>query len=197
MSKPFLPEGYKVPKTGGGVYTKFNDGANRFRIISAPIVGWLYWNDQNKPVRLREQPTSTPKDIRVKDGKPEKMKHFWALVVWNYQSKALEILEVAQSTVQNAITALVNSEDWGDAREYDITITKTGTDLNTEYTVMPGRAAPVNPLVKHEFEKKNINLEALYEGGNPFEAGEGPQPEAKEAEIADAEDLPGVPHRSL
>ena len=37
---------------------------------------------------------------------------------------------------------------------------------------MPGKSVPVNPMVKHESEKKNINLEALYDGGNPFETSE-------------------------
>ncbi len=46
--------------------------------------------------------------------------------------------------------------------------------LNTEYMVVPDKPSPVNPVVKSDFEKKNINLEALFDGGNPFEAADAP-----------------------
>jgi hypothetical protein len=189
MSKSFLPDGYKVPKLGGG-YTKLVEGANRFRILCSPIMGWEYWNTENKPVRVLQQPEGNPADLRwdtdKKTGKkvPSRIKHFWAFVVWNYGSKALEILEITQTTIQGQLTDLVQSEDWGDPREYDITINRKGSDLDTEYTVLPGKPVPLNPIVKHDFEKKGINLEALFDGGNPFEAAGGP------AQVDGAEDFP-------
>jgi hypothetical protein len=44
----------------------------------------------------------------------------------------------------------------GRPREYDITINGKGTDLDTEYTVMPGKPLPLNPLVKTGYEKASI-----------------------------------------
>ena len=35
-----MPEGYEKPKTGGG-YMKLQQGENRIRIFSRPIVGWI------------------------------------------------------------------------------------------------------------------------------------------------------------
>jgi hypothetical protein len=32
-------------------YMKFKQGANKFRILSAPIMGWEYWTESKKPVR--------------------------------------------------------------------------------------------------------------------------------------------------
>jgi hypothetical protein len=62
----------------------------------------------------------------------------------------------------------VQNPDWGDPREYDITITRKGSDLDTEHTVLPGKQTPVNPVTKTMFDKAKINLDALYEGGDPF-----------------------------
>ena len=44
----FLPENYKSPE---GNYMKLQDGENTFRVLSSAIVGWEYWNRDNKPVR--------------------------------------------------------------------------------------------------------------------------------------------------
>jgi hypothetical protein len=52
MTSGFLPEGYEVPKSGGN-YMKLKQGPNKFRILSAPIIGWEYWSEDRKPVRAR------------------------------------------------------------------------------------------------------------------------------------------------
>jgi len=54
----------------------------------------------------------------------------------------------------------------------NITITKSGANLDTAYTVMPAKPAPINPVVKHHFEKEGITLESLCVGGNPFDGSE-------------------------
>jgi hypothetical protein len=33
---------------------KFRQGPNKFRILSAPIIGYEYWTEDRKPVRSRE-----------------------------------------------------------------------------------------------------------------------------------------------
>jgi hypothetical protein len=80
MENGFVPDGYKVPK-GSGNYMKLQDGANKFRILTAPIIGWEYWNAENKPVRSRERWSSIPADARLDEG-AFKPKHFWAFVVY-------------------------------------------------------------------------------------------------------------------
>lgn len=37
---------------------------------------------------------------------------------------------------------------------------------------MPAKPAPINPVVKHHFEKEGITLESLCVGGNPFDGSE-------------------------
>lgn len=170
MDNGFLPEGYAVPKSGGQ-YMKFKDGANKFRVLGSPVLGYVYWNKENKPVRLRKQTAGLPLDIREnEDGTFDRIKHFWAIPVWNYSEGAVQIVEVTQATIQAAITDLVQTEDWGDPRGYDITINRKGEKLNTEYTVQPSPHKPLDPKIQAEFEAKTLNLEALFDGGDPFAA---------------------------
>lgn len=166
----FLPEGYEVPKSGGG-YMKLKTGANKFRILSEPVLGWEYWTENKKPVRAKEMWNVVPADADLDRGWPQK--HFWAFGVWNFDTKAIEILELTQKTILMQLQELINSEEWGDPRLYTLTINRTGEKLATEYSVVPSPAKPVPAEITEAFKAKPINLEALFVGGNPFEeAGE-------------------------
>jgi hypothetical protein len=163
----FLQKDYALPKTGSR-YTKLEKGDTVIRALSSAIVGWQYWTGENKPVRLRENPKKTPIDMR----EDSKLKHFWAFAVWNYDTKALEVLELTQSSIQKAILSLINDEDWGDPKGYDIKITRTGDGLDTEYAVTPRPKKDIPSEAVEAFESTPLHLEALYEGNNPFEASE-------------------------
>ena len=165
MSKPFLPEGYQAPKQSGGHYMKLQDGANKFRILSEAITGYELWTADNKPVRFRDYPEKVPANIRP----DSKIKHFWAFAVWNYGDSAVQILEITQSTILAAITDLLNSEDWGDPRGYDITVNRKGEKLDTEYTTQPAPHKEAGAAIREAYDKQRINLNALFDGGDPFE----------------------------
>lgn len=165
---PFLPEDYEAPVMGGG-YMKLQDGDNVFRVLSSAIIGYEYWTNENKPVRSRTPFDETPNIKLGKDGKPQKPKHFWAFVVWNYQTKNVEILQLTQSSIQGAITNLVKDEDWGNPMKYDIKISRTGQGIETEYAISPKPHKDIDPEIEEAFESKKINLDALYSNDNPFE----------------------------
>src|SRR4051794_7544391 len=99
----FLPENYERPAASGGNYAKLEEGPNKFRILSNAVVGWLYWNTDNKPVRLTHRPDVLPDDIRYENGKPDKVKHFWAFVVWNYKESRIQIIEITQVSIQGPL----------------------------------------------------------------------------------------------
>ena len=126
MNTDFFPKGYEVPKAPSD-YMKFEDGANKVRFLTAPIMGYVYWTTDNKPVRSREPFSSTPEDARLEEGK-FKPKHFWAAVVWNYADSRVQILEITQASIQGPILDLASNEDWGDPRHYNLTITKKGQE---------------------------------------------------------------------
>src|SRR2546421_11829886 len=140
MTKSFLPEGYEVPKSSGGGYMKLKQGANKFRILSESITGWQYWTEDKKPVRAKQRWNTIPVDADISNG--WKPKHFWAFVVWNFETKAVEILQLTQSTIQAQIEELTKSDEWGDPREYSITINRKGESSGTEYSVVPSPKQP-------------------------------------------------------
>jgi hypothetical protein len=159
MNNDFLPEEYKVPE---GNYMKLQKGENRIRIFSKPIIGWLDWDDK-KPLRYR---MNAKPDYSIDAEKP--IRHFWAMVVYNYAAKKLQVLEITQKTIQETIQSLAADEDWGHPSEYDIKITRKGDGMQTEYVVTPCPKKPAPVEISETFTKANINLDALYEGGDPF-----------------------------
>lgn len=66
----------------------------------------------------------------------------------------------------------IQSEDWGDPRGYDVTVNRKGKSLETEYTVQPSPHKELAPEIRTAFEAKKINLEALFDGANPFDDAE-------------------------
>jgi hypothetical protein len=189
----FLPDDYKAPV---GNYTKLEAGENTIRVMSSAIVGYVYWKQDDKAVRLRKEPLALPEDIRVKDGKKDRVKHFWAFVVWNVEARKLQILELTQASIQTAIKAYVQNKKWGDPKGYDITISREGSGLDTEYTVMANPHTPIDPEAVEAFEAANIDLTALFDNGDPF-AGERPvssgsEPKSATGEVPADEEFAGL-----
>ena len=166
----FLPDKYEIPNKKSG-YMKFEQGANRFRVLSSAITGWEYWADTKeggrKPLRFKMDQKFTEADLQGAD--LESRKHFWAFVCWNYQNESIQVLEITQSTIQRAIKDLVANPKWGMPQEYDLTVNKKGEKLETEYTVTPDPKEELPEHIKALYKDTYVNLEALYEGLNPFE----------------------------
>ncbi len=163
----FLPDSYETPQ-GSGSYMKFQQGENKFRILSKPIIGWLDWKDK-VPFRF------TFKNKPEKPLTDQPIKHFWSMIVWDYSDSSIKILEITQATIQKAIEALAKDEDWGSPHEYDIKIVKTGQDKNTEYRVNPSPKKQLAEEVKVAAKAKPINLDALYKNADPFNVSNGEQ----------------------
>lgn len=157
----FLPSGYEQPK-GNSSYMKFLKGDNKFRILSKPIIGWLDWEDK-KPIRFTMD--MKPK-TSIDPKKP--VKHFWAFVVWNYQAEAINILEVTQSSIQEAIGTLAKDEDWGAPYGYDIKVIRTGDNMETKYSVNPSPHKPLADEIYKAYTDRPVDLEKLYDGQDPF-----------------------------
>ena len=179
----FLPKDYAKPKVAGGDYlNKFLKGETRIRVLSSAIVGWEYWRDNSEgrpePVRLSEVPEELPSDIRRKeDGSPEDVKHFWSFIVWDYTDSKIKICHITQSSIQGQIQELVSDEDWGDITSYDIKINRTGEGLETRYATTPAPKKELSIEAAEAFEKKPIDLQALFTGDNPFEIDESINPD--------------------
>jgi len=184
-----LPSGYKEPVTSN--YMKFDEKVNTFRILSPVVVGMEFWvtsEDGKKRVPVRRR---MDKGIDIgeleenpKSGELDMPKHFWACVVWNRNAEKIQILEVTQATIRKPIAALERSKGWGDAREYDITVTKEGQGLETEYGVLPEPKEKVEKKILDIYKNTKINLEALFSNADPFKSGDGEASEKLATEVA-------------
>lgn len=154
----FLPADYKSPASNN--YTKIQDGDNKFRILSQPIIGYEDWKDK-KPYRFRQKPLKSFDESKL-------VKHFWAMIVWNYQEQAIQIFQVTQATIKDTLHALSLDADWGVPYGYDIKITKKGTGKETSYMTIGLPHKPIADHIKEAFYAKRCSLEALFDGSDPF-----------------------------
>ncbi len=157
----FLPQDYTVP-SGNSSYMKLEKGENKFRILSKPILGWLDWQDKT-PLRFKmDEKPAKPIDPQ------KKIRHFWAMIVWNYRSEQVQILEVTQASIHDALRSLVNDSDWGAPYSYDVKVIKTGDGMETEYQVNPVPHKPITVDIEEAFKAKPIQLDLLYVGEDPM-----------------------------
>ena len=157
----FLPQDYKQPELPSN-YTKLETGDVKLRILKSPLLAWVDWID-NKPVRF---------PMNAKPEKPfdptKEIKFVWILLVYNYNKKAIQILELTQNGIQKTLTGLAQNPDWKSPILYDITINKTGEKLKTKYVVTPSPPKEMSEEVENAMLAKPVKLEALFTNGDPF-----------------------------
>ena len=187
----FLPNTYdKIPTNSD--YMKLVEGDNNIRVLSSAVVGFEYWNTENKPVRSREGWDYIPADCKAEKDGSYKINHFWAFVVWNYDEKRVQLLEITQKKIMKQMKAFIDNPRWGDPKNYDITITKSGSGFDTEYIVQPNPPiADADPKILEAFSKKPVNLEGLFDGTDPFGGKGAPAPIQAEAPMP--EETPSSP----
>jgi len=161
LADEFLPKDYELPASNS--FMKFSAGKNKFRIMSPLTTGYEYWTIEDKPIRSRTEFTETP-NIKVdpKTGKSN-INHFWAVVVYNYATEAIQILEVTQKGIQKYILGLVNDSDWGKPQGYDLVVTREGDGLATKYTVAANPHKDMPADIVEEYKKSGITAESLFE----------------------------------
>jgi len=141
---------------------KFLEGKNKFRVLAPATIGFEYWVDEEgkrKPVRHRDF-MDVPNEFKGE------CKHFWAFPVWNYNEGKVQILEITQKGIMATMTVLSLDEEWGNPTGYDIIVTREGSGLETEYSVVP---VPHKELEENA-DISGVNVEALFDGEDPFEA---------------------------
>ena len=169
----FLPDDYKPLAPQGGGYMKLTPGENRIRILGSmndtpptAIRGMVGWGTDSEGNR---KPDRTQAGEKVDASQyEEKPKEFFAMIVWNYGAEQISILEVTQASIIGEIVSLANDEDWGDPKEYDISIVKTGEGMETRYNTVPKPKKASTKEIQQAFADAEINLNALFSGDDPF-----------------------------
>lgn len=163
---PILDNNYELP-TSGGKYLKFKDGDTKFRVLSEVITWYEYFDNDNKVYRSEEMFKETPNIKEWFWGKPWYQKHFWAMVAYDYEDKKVKILTTTTKAIQSSMLSLLKDPDFGDFKNYDLKVTKTGKWTETTYLVkaLPPKTFEDKQAIE---EAKKVNLEALYSNWDPF-----------------------------
>ena len=165
-----IPKDIKIPKSSQ--FGKLQDGVNKFRVLSDIIYGWEGWKD-NKPFRHEGEVCKIkPEQVDLnQSGKPN-INYFWAMVVWNYQTKQIQVLELTQKTIMTPLYDLRQNEDWGDLKNYDIQIKKEKVGDKTTYTTLGIPPKPVSKEIEEAYKNTEVKLEKIFDGEYPIESDE-------------------------
>ena len=158
----FLPKDYKVPTNSN--YFKFIEGKNKFRVLSDAVTGWEYWNTSDKPVRQEEPFEDRPEDIKTDNKGQFRINPFWAFIVWNYEAKRVQIMQLTQKSIMKDIKNYIDEPDWGDPRGYDFVVTRSGSGLETKFQTI----ATPHTKFSEKVDIGKIDLSKLFNGEDPF-----------------------------
>lgn len=163
-----IPQGTIIPKSSSQ-FAKLEEGQNRFRFMSDIRVGWEGWKDK-KPFRHEGAECKIKaEDVDVnQNGKPA-INYFWVAVVWNYQEKKIQVLEITQKTIMGALYDLEGNTDWGDLRSYDVQINKKKEGDKTSYSTFGIPPKPVSNEIEMAYKESNVNLDKLFDGKYPMD----------------------------
>lgn len=166
----FFGEGYKLPEVSTWKYSRIEkDKTLRIRILSKPLIGWEYFNTEKKPVRSKTRPVKLENpSISTYTWKEAPAQEFWALKVYNVDSKQIEVFSINKKTIKEMMMNLYLDDDYWSFLNYDLKISKTWEGTETKYSVLPWKVEPLSKEVLELAEKTPVNLEALYLGDDPF-----------------------------
>lgn len=168
-----------TPEQGGGenryTMTGLKSGeAVKFRFMSDLIAGNSVWGEDEKGnrvctrVKTGENIPTSAIGVNKFTGEPERVKQFVAGVVYNYNTEKIEIFETDKSTVIEPLFEYELNDDYGDLKNYDITIKKTGEKMETKYSVIASPPKKIDEGIVQFYKDTQVDLSALYRGDDPF-----------------------------
>ena len=101
---------------------------------------------------------------------PIRVKAFVSTIAYSYDVEKAQILHFTQKSIKDPLRAFSKDKLWGDLRNYDVQINRTGEKLDTTYNVMPCPKAALDDevIAKVNMALENWNLSALFDGDDPF-----------------------------
>jgi hypothetical protein len=119
-----------------------------------------------KPVRAKERWATIPVDADISGKNGWNPKHFWAFVVWNFDTKMVERYPDDKLNCNGRADPFGRV---GRPAALQHNRHRKGEALETEYSVGPSPAKETPAEIIQAYKEKPINLEAFFTGGNPFE----------------------------
>ena len=169
----FFSQEYQAPARESN-YMKLQDGENRFRILGPALEAAELWID-GKPVRkatvndftAAERNAADINNMTNQKGTP---KEILAFPVYNFDQKAVQILQINQVTIQRELYRLAQDEDWGDPQDYSIVINRGKTGQKVSYTVSPKpkKELPAEAQEAWAAVEPGFDISRMLTDGNPF-----------------------------
>lgn len=108
-------------------------------------------------------------DANKKGDKPQEPAACWVQVVWNYETKRIELWEITQKTIRDEIQALARNPQWGEPSGYDLTMSRFEENGFTKYRTVPSPHSVVSAEIQNAYMEASPNLENLLVGKDPFD----------------------------
>jgi len=126
---------YELPESGRPGYFKPKDGANKIRIVSEIMDYGSHFIKEEKKSHI----CLGAEDCRYcKAGEKPKLRYLCWII--DRADNQIKLYEFGHSILKQLVGLAKNEEyEFEVLPPYDITITKKGVDLNTEYTVVAAR----------------------------------------------------------
>ena len=81
----------------------------------------------------------------------------------------MQILELTQAGLKSELITLAEDKEWGDPRKFDIAVIRNGEGIETSYVMTPKPHKKLDATAVAMIMATTVNLEALYDGGDPFD----------------------------
>ena len=189
-----LSKNAQAAVAGGGSYlnpSKIAAGSKvRFALLSdEPLEFYESWAEgpdgKSKPFRFDSEPS--PDDLALAFGDYtrrmnregngyEPIKFCLALVVYNYETARVEILQLSQKSLIRELDAISQMPDYDEITAVDFLLGKEGSGLNTEYklTPVPRKKGADKDIAAawEETRSAGFDMSRLLEGADPFKPAE-------------------------
>ena len=143
-------------------------GEVRVRLLGRGVTGFGGWTTDKKPVRWQARPEELPANLAPDMSGNLTVKRFLASLVYDYSSADFKIMEITQKSLMDQLFKFMKDEDYGDPNGYDVKISRTGEGKNTEYNLVAAPPKPLSKDISAAFDKLTCNLDALFDGDDPF-----------------------------
>ena len=181
-----MPTNYKLPSKAEQ-FVKLKTGENLVRVVSETLIeGYEIFGNDNRPIRkqvFRDANGDIEKacyfsqkevdDLALapdKEGKIKQPKYFWALKVWNYELRRIQVWVITQATILDKLKNIFTDPDYADCSKYDLKITKTGSTINdTKYEIMAKKEKELPAEFWENVRLTTCVVDAIFEGKYPME----------------------------
>lgn len=160
-----FPQGFKVENTSAGEFIKLPEPGMSLRVLPLGgfAAGFEYWTEAGQCVRSKDKFSSTP-DMRKlnKFGKPETVKQWVAMTVYDYETRQVGILFLTQKGLMSSVLEADKEHDLSSGQvALKITTNKSGQQISYNLSTLNLMVARNGQVVTTELGSQTPNMDDL------------------------------------